>query len=433
MANRARMIDNILQKLRNINPEFVAGYDKAMEFGEGYANRTRNFNDSPYARPAPNPMGEDDAGTHQHLGYGGAFKQRTPLLDDAGNPLVDRQGRQLYTRGNRLYDEAGNTVGFFNQGDRIQTVDGVPTRARTSGEAIPTGTNFGLGYTAGRVLGDFGSNASLSKYWMWNHPLGVASDFAQHAVKQSGEARGNRAMTPLSALLPSVILGASAGNVELSSLAEGDISGRARGTQAVDRKRRPDGTLDPDKETETANVISEIAQRYILGRSGKLLTDYDEYASDKLAGGEVPVDEWTYKQSKRKQFEPKGLHNAFGLIKFDGTNAINNEASITQLGYTTPLSGATAFGGSMLGAGAMGTLMKQGNIPLLNQYPRGGRGRGAVSALLTGGAMVAGALAGKGVGVVANDALQQQINPRNQEFQDTIRQELERRRRNQQE
>ena len=81
----------------------------------------------------------------------------------------------------------------------------------------------------------------------------------------------------------------------------------------------------------------------------------------------------------------------------------------------------------------MGNLMKQENIGMLNRYPKGGRGRGAVSALLTAGAMGAGALIGKAGGVVANDVLQEQINPRNAEFQDNIRKELNRRKQAQQE
>lgn len=434
MANRARMIDNILQQLRNINPEFVAGVDKAQQFGEGFVSRSKNFNDGPYARPAAFEFAEADAGSHDYLGYRGAFKGRTPILDDQGNQMLDRAGRPLFDKGNRLYDKDGNTVGFYNYGDRIQTpvdAEGTPLRPirEQSGTADPTGGSFGAGYAVGRVMADFGNNASLNQWWRFNHPLGVASTIGQRVNRVSGEAKGNRAMTTLAYLAPSVALGAAAGNVELSSLMEGDITGRARGSQAVERKRNPDGTLDKSTETESANAIAEVAQRYILGRSGKIITDYDAYVNDKLEGGEIPVDEYTFKQSKAKQFEKKTLGNLFGIMKFEPTNAINNEASYTQLGYTVPLSAATTFGGSMVGAGAMGTLMRQGNVPMLNAYPRGGRGRGAVSALLTGAGMLAGGLAGKGVGVAANDALQQQLNPRNAEFQANIKQELERRKR----
>ena len=267
-------------------------------------------------------------------------------------------GQPVFDKVNRLYDADGNVVGFYNYGDRINNpmdANGNPLRPirEQSGIADPTGKSFGAGYAVGRVMADFGNNATLNQYWRFNHPLGVASSIGQRVNRVSGEAKGNRAMSSLAYLAPSIVLGAGAGNVELSSLIEGDITGRARGSQAVERMRNPDGTLDKDNETDSANAIAEVAQRYILGRQGKIITDYDNFVEDKLSGGEVPVDEWTFKQSKRKQFEPRTLGNAFGLIKAEGTNAINGEASITQLGYTTPLSVATAFGGSMLGACAM--------------------------------------------------------------------------------
>lgn len=380
-ADRRGMINRILNGIQNLNPEFVAGYNKAQEFGEGYASRTKNFNDTPYARSMFQVGAESDAGDHQYLGYGGAFKKQ--------------------------------------QTGAIDPETGMP--------ADPTGMNFGLGYTVGRAAADFGNNASLSKYWAWNHPLGVASDVSRRVMKESGEAKGNRTMSVLGALAPAVAMGAAAGNVELSSLLEGDITGRAAGSQAVERKRKADGTLDKDRQTETANAITEVAQRYILGRSGKIIDDYDLYASDKLSHGELPVDEYTYRQSKAKQYEQRNLGNLFGLVKFDPTNAINNEASLTQLGYTVPLSAATTFGGAMLGAGAAGRLMKDERIPFVANEIRGTRGRGRNAALAMGASMAAGALLGKGAGVVANDQLQGVINPRNKEFQEQVRAELQRR------
>jgi len=389
--NRQGLITSILKKLEEANPNFVAGYQKSQEFGEGYAERTRRFNDAPYGRSMFD-IGTDPDSTAGSvgLGYGGAFrKSNTPVVDPAtGQP-------------------------------RIDAVTGKPVS--------PTGTSFGMGYTLGRVAADFGSNASLSKYWSWNHPLGVASDLARKTMRKSGETTGNRAMTSLGALVPAVAMGAAAGNVELSSLMEGDITGRAAGSQAVERKRTEEGTLDKDKQTETANALMEVAQRYILGRSGRIIDDYDLYVEDKLTHNELPVDEYTYKKSKSKQYESKGLHNAFGLVKFDGTNAINNEATMTQLGYSVPLSAATTFGGSMLGAGVAGRLMKDQRIPAVANRVKGSRGRGAAAAAVMGAAMGAGALLGKGAGVVANDALQGVINPRNKEFQDLMREELDRR------
>ena len=379
--DRQGLIRSILNKLGDA--EFVQGYNKAQEFGEGYASRTRNFNDTPYARSVFQIGAESDAGNHEYLGYGGAFRKRPE-----GTPIID--------------PETGARINNLN-------------------------LSHGLGYTLGRAAADFGNNASLSKYWAWNHPLGVASDVSRRVMKESGEAKGNRAMSVLGALAPAVAMGAAAGNVELSSLLEGDITGRAAGSQAVERKRKEDGTLDKDRQRETANAITEIGQRYILGRSGRIIDDYDLYVTDKLEHGEVPVDEYTYKQSKAKQYEQKGLHNAFGLLKFDPTNAINNEASLTQLGYTVPLSAATTFGGAMLGAGAAGRLMKDERIPMVAKHSRGSRARGASSALAMGASMAAGALLGKGAGVVANDQLQGVINPRNKEFQDQVRAELDRR------
>ena len=235
MAARDRqgLITSILNKLQQANPEFVAGYNRAQEFGEGYSERTWNFNNTPFARSLFEISRDKDApADFDHLGYGGAFFKRKE-----GAPAIDPE------TGQRIYPGLN--------------------------------MNHGLGYTLGRVAADFGNNASLSKYWTFNHPLGAASTIAREVMRNSDEAKGNRAMSVLGALAPAVAMGAAAGNVELSSLMEGDITGRAAGSQAVERKRKADGTLDKDAQTETANVITEIAQRYILGRSGRIIDDYE--------------------------------------------------------------------------------------------------------------------------------------------------------------
>lgn len=390
---RQGVIQNILKGIQNLNPNFVEGYNKAQEYGEGYAARTKNFNDTPYARSMFAAGPESDAKGHVYMGYGDAW--RTPEVGGI-DPVT---GKEI-----------------------LQKIDAI------SGDPVPqTGPSYGLGYTVGRAAADFGNNASLAKYWAWNHPLGIASDWSRKVMKESNEAKGNRSMAVLGSLAPAIAMGAAAGNVELSSLLEGDVTGRAAGSQAIERKRKEDGTLDKDKQTESANAIMEVAQRYVMGRSGRIIDDYNMYVTDKLQHGELPVDEYTYRQSKAKQYEPRSASNFFGLIKFDPTNAINNEATLTQLGYNVPLSAATTFGGAMLGAGAVGRLMKDDRIPFVTNQPKGSRGRGRNSALAMGASMAAGALLGKGAGVVANDQLQGAVNPRNKQFQEQLRDELERR------
>ena len=371
MSDRRRgMIKSILDSV--ISPEFKAGFAKGGEFGEGYRPETERFKTGPYAYSVfqggatkPNLTPEERANV---VGYRGAFQGREVLLDSQGRPMLDQQGNQLHTSGNRQYDDKGNVVGFES------VTDPLTGEVR---EAIPSGPAYGLGYLAKRASIDWGSNATLGAYWQYNHPLGGASSLARNIVGNSGEAKGNRYATPLSAVAPAIIMGAAAGNVALNNLGGGE-AGRAPGTQAVVKKRRADGTLDPDKQTETANAVAEVGLRY-LGRSGYLIDDYGQYFDDMIQHGKMPVDERTYSDYKSQQFEKRDLSNAYGLFKVTPTNPITGEASFQQLGYHVPVSAASSIGGSLIGLGGMNRLMKDN--PSMLGTP-GAKGRHRKSAAL---------------------------------------------------
>ena len=418
MSKRANRIRDILNSI--VPPELKAGWDRAHEYGEGYRPETEQFKTGPIGysalqstalKPNLTPAERENV-----LGYSGAFKPRQVLKDEQGNAMLDAMGNVMHTSANRVHDANGNFRGFE------QVVD--PLTKETT-EAPPTGPMYGLGYTLGRAGIDWSSNASLGQYWTWNHPLGGASSMTRSILGNSEVAQGNRNTPWLSAMAPAVLMGAAAGNVALDNITSGE-AGRAPGTQAVFKKRREDGTFDPDRQTETENAITEVALRY-LGRSGYLIDNYADYADDMLEHGKLPVDRETYSNFKAQQFEKKELSNLFGLFKVTGTNPITGEASFQQMGYHVPVSAAASLGGALTAMGGMNHLMKNNPAILGSAGAPGTTARKRRGAALMGAAMGVGGLVGNAAGEGANDLIQRTINPRNHAFQEQLKEELKRR------
>lgn len=410
MFNRGRAIKNIIADIK-------AGMAKAGEVGEGVRPETMNFKTGPYAysmfQGGPTKPNLTPEEMEAVIGYRGAFKSREPLMDSSGNRMLDQQGNQLFTSGNREYDSQGNVIGYES---KVDPLTGEAT------ESIPSGGAYGVGYTLGRAGLDWGNNATLGTYWQWNHPLGGASSLTRNIMGNSGVGQGNRWATPLSAVAPAVLMGAAAGNVALDNITSGE-AGRAPGTQAVLKKRREDGTFDPDRQTESNNAIAEVALRY-LGRSGYLINEYDAYFDDMIEHGKLPVDKETYSDFKAQQFERKDLSNAFGLFKASPTNPVSGEASFQQLGYHVPLSSAAALGGGLTAMGGMSRIIKDN--PQVLGAP-GTKMRNRKGAALMGAAMAVGGGVGNIVGQGANDLVQRVVNPRNHAFQQQVAEELQKR------
>lgn len=418
MSKRTDRIKNILNSI--VPPELKAGWDKAHEYGEGYRPETQGFKTGVIgysvfqgAGLKPNLTPEERANV---VGYRGAFKNREVLKDSQGNAMLDPMGNVMHTSGNRVYDSSGNFQGFETVTDPL---------TRETKETVPSGGMYGLGYTLGRAGIDWSSNATLGQYWTYNHPLGSASSMTRNILGNSEVAQGNRNTPWLSAMAPAVLMGAAAGNVALDNITSGE-AGRAPGTQAVFKKRREDGTYDPERQTQTENAITEVALRY-LGRSGYLIDNYNDYADDMLEHGKLPVDRETYSNFKAQQFEKKDLNNLFGLFKVTGTNPISGEASFQQMGYHVPVSAAASLGGALTAMGGMNHLMKNNPAILGSAGAPGSTARKRRGAALMGAAMGVGGLVGNAVGEGANDLIQRTVNPRNYAFQEQIKEELKRR------
>lgn len=410
--SRSNKVRSILNSLGL--PEFMAGLKQGGKYGESWVPESQNFRGGPMVysvgqgkRLKPD-LNEAQAG--DVIGYGGSFAERKLLRDETGQVMRGPQGEALKATGNRIYDDQGNVIGFGRVDEYGNTI-----------AEVPSGPMMGLGYTASRLKNDYLGNGTLNQVWRFNHPLGSASSFARTAMSGTGEARGNRALTPLSTFVPAVILGGAAGNVFLPNVLNGQ-AGRTPGTQMVNPERDEEGRIAD--RTKTENAISEVANRYLLGRSGRMLPEYEEYAADKLQHGIIPESPEVYFDTRARQWEKKTPLNLFGLFKTNPTDAINGEASFTQLGYTVPLSGATSLGGALTAAGVTGHLLRK-DPAWLGAKGTGKRHRRSAAAL--GAAMTAGALAGKAIGTGANDVIQQAINPENYQFKRQLAAELERR------
>ncbi len=410
--SRSKQVRNILNSLGL--PEFMEGVKQADKWGESWVPESQNFRGGPMVYAAGQPRGlKPDLSSGQSsevLGYGGSFQERKLQRNSAGEVLRDGQGQALKERGNRIYDDAGNVIGFG-------TVD---SSGKTVAQA-PSGPMMGLGYAAERLKNDYLNNGTLNVVWRFNHPSGSASSFARSVLSDTGEARGNRAMPVLSNMAPAVILGAAAGNVFIPNVINGQ-AGRTPGTQMVLPEREEDGTIGDRKKTESA--LAEVANRYLLGRTGRMLPEYSEYAADKLENGIIPESPDVYYDTRSRQWEKKTPLNLFGLFKTNPTDAISGESSFTQLGYTVPLSGAASLGGALTAAGVTGHQLKK-NPAWLGERGSGKRHRRSAAAL--GAAMAVGSIAGKAIGGTANDVIQQAINPENYQFKQQLAAEIERR------
>ena len=416
--SRQSKIKNILNSI--VPPELKAGWDRAHEWGEGYRPETERFKTGPYGYSVfqggplkPNLTPEEAA---EVMGYRGAFKGRDVLKDSQGNPMLDQDGQQLRTSANREYDGDGNFSGFETITDDL------------TGEikqAQPTGPMYGLGYTLGRAGIDWNSNSTLGQYWTWNHPLGSASSMARNVIGNSDVAQGNRNTPFLSAIAPSMLMGAAAGNVAVGNILSGeDMTGRAPGTQSIIKVRKEDGTIDKAQQTKSANALTEVALRY-LGRSGYVIDDYSKYFEDMLSNDKIPVDKQTWGNFRSQQFESRNPSNLYGLVKVSPPSPITGEAQFSQLGYAVPVSAAASLGGGLTAMGGMSRLMKDN--PSLLGGVKGSTRANRRGAALMGAAMATGGVVGNVVGQGANDLIQRVVNPRNHAFQEQIKEELKRR------
>jgi hypothetical protein len=293
------------------------------------------------------------------------------------------------------------------------------------------------GYAVGRLVRDFIGDGTRTIWWVGNHPLGatsiageIASDAAgfrptkaeiqdleqrlnvnrEGAIEQWSKDKGfahaaGESGIPLevaSAVLPlagSLALVSASGTHDLANFAEG---GRTPGYEAVYN--------DGIDEAQSTNVPGELATRYFLGRSGRLLP-WEQFTAER-----PEISPGDYEAYRAHQFD----RGALDLNLFRATDRnLTGEPEFTMMGFQVPLSGAASAGGALIGgvAGAreLDALIQRRYADRLEQVPKNlamlktTAGRRVAGAAL--GAL-AGAISGRLGATAINDiVIQPALNP----------------------
>lgn len=293
------------------------------------------------------------------------------------------------------------------------------------------------GYLAGRVARDFIGDGSRTVWWVGNHPLGatsiageIASDAAgfrptkqeiqgleqslnvnrEGALEEWSKLKGfahneGASGIPLeaaAAILPlaaSVALVGASGTHDLGNLAQG---GRTPGYEAVFN--------DDISKAESTNVPGELATRYFLGRSGRLLP-WEEFTAER-----PEVNPGDYEGYRAFQFDRGALD--LNLFKATDRN-LTGEPEFVMMGFQVPLSGAASAGGALIGgvAGAreLDALIQRRYAERLENTPEKlGMLRTTAGRRVAGAALgaLAGAISGRlGARAVNDLAIQPILNP----------------------
>ena len=283
-------------------------------------------------------------------------------------------------------------------------------------------------YVGGRVVNDLLGDGSRVPYWFLNHPLAATGALAQSAAvaaglapdygaikaeltaqgkphsraaadalhaKRMGFAHGagtegipsglGRGLIPF---LAATSLVQASGNHDLLNILQG---GRRAGYEAI-----LPSESDP---RQTSFVPGEMALRYVIGRTGRLLP-WEEFTQERP---EVSPED--YGRAKAHQFD-RGLLN-LGLIKATSRN-IEGEPEATAMGFRVPFSAAAAAGGAMIG-GIAGSNQLEGAIEQALAGRRKAELRKGMLSTPAGRKML-GAIVGAGLGALSGKAGGQAVN-----------------------
>jgi hypothetical protein len=245
---------------------------------------------------------------------------------------------QRYSPAAKAAYGAGRVIhSFVNDGDRVPwwLLNFPLAQTNVQGQMATTAAGLAPDYATLRseVANEKGvdrsmvSRSEVDAKWAqregWSHPDVEVQRGAHHGLP-AGLAR---AVIPL--LAASTVV-ATSGNTDLGNLIEG---GRAKGHLAI--------LQDPDDPSKTTNVPAELALRYFLGRSGRLLP-WDEFTAERP---DVSPDD--YRAAIGYQFNKGPLD--LGIFRNTGRN-LEGEPSFAMLGFEVPLSAASSAGGGMVGA-----------------------------------------------------------------------------------
>lgn len=118
----------------------------------------------------------------------------------------------------------------------------------------------------GRIAADIAGDGTRHLFWRWNHPLAITADVGRAIGKKQGLSKPQAALVALGLTQGMELM---SGNLNLNNLQQG---GRASGYSAV--------LPSEEDSTQTTNLPLEVASRYVLGRTGRLLP-WEEFRQER--------------------------------------------------------------------------------------------------------------------------------------------------------
>jgi hypothetical protein len=205
----------------------------------------------------------------------------------------------------------------------------------------------GIGYAAGRMAGDWGSDGSRGQWWRYNNLQAIASEAGKAAgEKWAGISPADKRTAMFLGTIPGLALVSTSGNFDLTNIGE---LGRTPGYAAV----------FPDEEdpTKSTNPVGELAARYVLGHRGSILP------VQKFLEERPEMTALDHRQIREFQRD-KGI-GGVGVLSATADGDRNNP-EIKFLGFNAPIDalGATALAGAgaiayLRGKKALGDRLQQ--------------------------------------------------------------------------
>jgi hypothetical protein len=220
--------------------------------------------------------------------------------------------------------------------ERVYPRWSLPAYKPTDPLSVADLTDAGMvGYRLGRVGADIAGSGMRHNYWRW-HPadLGFTKGYEFIASPPGGLPRDSLAAGAVAtggAFLATELMGQFSGNQNLLNPMEGN---RPAGFQAI--------TPDEDDPTKSLNAPIDIAQRYFLGRRGRIL-DWDEFSQERP---DVSYEKYRAYRNWQSGKTPDPIGQAtLGVLKFN-PDGIQNQPEVQFVGYNVTPTGLVALGGT---------------------------------------------------------------------------------------
>lgn len=129
------------------------------------------------------------------------------------------------------------------------------------------------GYAGGRLAGDWATDATRNKWWRLNAAQAVSNETGQAIGRKAGLSNRDALLAGMGL---TTVMELASGNVDLRNMGE---AGRPKGYQSLfpqtsEQVNPETGELETITDyRKSNNPVAELAARYFLGRTGRLLPD----------------------------------------------------------------------------------------------------------------------------------------------------------------